>query len=225
MTILAYSPWGNGNSVYPFDKLFDEAVDAREHGLSTADAFLLWGGTDIHPSFYNEQPHKFSGAPTLPSERDMWEWKAMKYCKAHNIPIIGVCRGAQFMCAFAGGGLIQHVTGHTGGSHPVVTASGELFSVTSSHHQMLDVHGTNHELIAWTPKRLSSVYYQENNHSSAHIGKAVLNNEFKEPEIVFFPDIKGLAIQGHPEWAEETSEFVTVTLNLVQEYLFAEEWN
>lgn len=224
MTTLAYSPWGNGTNCYPFDQLFDNCVDAKEHGLSTADAFLLWGGTDIHPSFYGQQPHRFSGAPTLPSDRDMWEWKAMKYCKANNIPIIGVCRGAQFMCAFAGGSLIQHVTGHTNGSHDVVTLDGETFSVTSSHHQMLDVQGTNHELIAWTPKRLSSVYYSEKNSSEPHIANAVFSETFKEPEVVFFPEIKGLAIQGHPEWADEGSEFVKKTLEWTVDYLFAEAW-
>ena len=225
MTTLAYSPWGNGDSVYPFDELFDEAVDARKYGLSTADAFLLWGGTDIHPSFYNEQPHRFSGAPTMPSDRDMWEWNAMRYCKANSIPIIGVCRGAQFMCVFAGGKLIQHCTGHTNGHHDVITRDDKQFSVTSSHHQMLDVEGTAHELLAWTPTALSSVYYQEGNWCAPHISQANFEGTFKEPEIVFFPTIKGLAIQGHPEWAEKDSTFVAETLSLVQEFLFAEEWS
>ena len=224
MTTLAYSPWGNGHNCYPFDELFDNCIDGKEHGLSTADAFLLWGGTDIHPSFYNASPHRFSGAPTLPSDRDMWEWNAMKYCKANNIPIIGVCRGAQFMCAFAGGGLIQHVTGHCNGAHPVVTAEGETFDVTSSHHQMLDLLGTKHELIAWTPKRLSSVYYGELNKADDHISKAIMDNSFKEPEVVFFPEIKGLAIQGHPEWADKNCEFVKKTLEWTVDYLFAEVW-
>ena len=211
--------------MYPFDEIFDEAVDARKHGLSTADAFLLWGGTDIHPSFYNQRPHRFSGAPVLPSERDMWEWNAMRYCKANSIPIIGVCRGAQFMCVFAGGRLIQHCTGHVSGDHKVITRDGKEYGVTSSHHQMLDVHGTNHELLAWTPTRLSSVYYQEDSHPSTHVSEQLLEGTFKEPEIVFFPTIKGLAIQGHPEWADKNSTFVAETLSLVQEFLFAEEWS
>jgi gamma-glutamyl-gamma-aminobutyrate hydrolase PuuD len=154
----------------------------------------------------------------------MWEWKAMKYCKANNIPIIGVCRGAQFMCAFAGGSLIQHCTGHTNGAHDVITVDGEQFPVTSSHHQMLDVAGTPHELVAWSAKRLSSVYYSETNHSSPHIASAVLSETFKEPEVVFFPEIKGLAIQGHPEWADESTEFVQKTLEWTVDYLFAEAW-
>lgn len=224
MKTIAYSPWGNGDSIFPFDSLFDNAVNAKEHGLSTADAFLLWGGTDIHPSFYGKPHHRFSGAPTLPSERDMWEWQAMKYCKTKGIPIIGVCRGAQFMCAFAGGKLIQHCTGHSSGGHQVVTNEGEQFYVTSSHHQMLELTGTRHELLAWTPSRLSASYYGELSHTPAEIQEAIQQNTFKEPEVVFFPDIKGLAIQGHPEWAAEDSSFVKKTLEWTAQYLFAEEW-
>jgi gamma-glutamyl-gamma-aminobutyrate hydrolase PuuD len=148
----------------------------------------------------------------------------MKHCKANNIPIIGVCRGAQFMCAFAGGKLIQHVTGHDTGGHMVVTNEGDLFRVTSAHHQMLDLNGTKHELLAWAPENLSALYYGERSETPETVTKAMLASEFKEPEIVFFPEFKGLAIQGHPEWAEESSDFVNKTNELVVEYLFNKEW-
>ena len=81
MPTLAYSPFGNGHSIYPFDELFDNQVDAYVNGFNGVDAFLLWGGTDIHPSFYNESPHRFNQAPAFPSERDMWEWNAMRLAK------------------------------------------------------------------------------------------------------------------------------------------------
>ncbi|CAB4131222.1 Peptidase C26 [uncultured Caudovirales phage] len=224
MTTVAYSPWGNGNSIYPFDAIFDHAVNAYEKGFKNVDAFLLWGGTDIHPSFYDESPHRHNQAPAMPSPRDVWEWQAMKHCKAHGIPIIGVCRGAQFMCAFAGGKLIQHVMGHDTGGHEVVTADGETFRVTSAHHQMLDLINTNHELIAWTPTKLSAVYYGAKSETPEHLLFNMRNDTFKEPEIVFFPEFKGLAIQGHPEWAEIGSDFVNKTNELVVEYLFNKEW-
>ena len=218
MKTLAYSPWGNGYSIRPFDQLFDQAVDAKKHGFDNVDAFILWGGTDIHPSYYGAQAHKWNQAGTLPSERDVWEWNAMKLCKAKGIPIIGVCRGAQFMCAFVGGKLIQHVSGHTTGSHNVVTSDGDKFAVTTCHHQMLDLRGTNHELLAWTPEPLSRVYQGETELD-------VVNKDvFKEPEMVFFPDIKGFAIQGHPEWAPENSKFVAYCNQQIADLLFNEVW-
>lgn len=224
MKRLGYSPWGNMNSIYPFDALFDEKVDAEKNGFEGIDALVLWGGTDIHPSFYGQTHNKFSGAPTLPSTRDLWEWQAMKYCKAHNIPIIGVCRGAQFLCAFAGGALFQHVTNHNGGSHSVTTTTGEIFNVTSAHHQMLDLKDTKHELLAWSTECLSNVYYDDQTSTPFRVRAEIMKKTFKEPEMVFFPEIRGLAIQGHPEWAQESSRFVQYCNELITEYLFAEEW-
>ena len=223
--VLAYSPWGNGNSITPFDAVFTYAVDAKSHGFGQADAFILWGGTDIHPSFYKSAAHRMNQAPALPSDRDVWEWKAMQHCKANNIPIIGVCRGAQFMCAFAGGKLVQHVNSHNGGNHQVVTKDGEMFGVTSAHHQMMDVEGTRHELLAWTPSPLSTLFFGETSETPAHIKEGLSTNTFAEPEAVFFPDIMGLAIQGHPEWANKNSPFASQCNDWVLEYLLNnKEW-
>ena len=220
MKTLGYSPWGNGHSIAPFDALFDQQKDCYEHGMEGIDAFILWGGTDIHPSLYNETHNACSQAPNEPSTRDVFEWNALKYCKANNIPTIGICRGAQMQCAFAGGKLFQHVTGHTNGGHVMVTTDGETITTTSAHHQMLDLRGTNHELLAWAAHNLSRVYYGRDSVTDAW----TKSTQFKEPEVVYFPDIKALAIQGHPEWANPSSPFVQYCLGLVTEYLFDEVW-
>lgn len=220
---LAYSPWGNGDSVHPFSSLFSEWVNAKEKGFDDVDAFLLWGGTDIHPSFYKQTHNRFNGAPTLPSERDVWEWKAMKYCLTKGIPIIGVCRGAQFLCAFAGGSLFQHVGGHGNGQHDVITNDGRRMEVTSSHHQMMNIKKTQHELIAWTPHALSRIYFEESCETGDETWKDIIDGSLREPEIVYFPSVRGLAIQGHPEWVDATDPFAKYSNELVEEYLLTKE--
>lgn len=199
---LAYSPWGTGDTVGPFSKLFNKAWNAHEKGLDGADCFLLWGGTDIHPSYYGETPHSTSQAGKNPSARDVWEWEALIECKEKDIPVIGVCRGAQLLCAFNGGSLYQHVNGHHS-EHELTTADGRCFIGNSCHHQMLDVKGTNHELLAWTTLPQSSFYYK-----TGYASHAVS----KEPEVVSFYDNNSLAIQGHPEWMARDSEFVLFCL-------------
>lgn len=206
--LLAYSPYGNGNSIFPFNEVFTYAQNAQSVGFANADAFVLWGGTDIHPSYYGQSPHPLNGAPSNPSERDVWEWKAMLHCKANNIPIIGVCRGAQFLCAFAGGKVVQHMMGHNSGNHAIVDIKGSVYPATSSHHQMLDLYGSKYELLAWTPANLSKVYMGETAKTPDHIRLQMEKGVFKEPEIVYFPDVNGLAIQGHPEWSNATDTFV-----------------
>lgn len=201
--VLGYSPYGNGNSIFPFDDVFSHKQDILHQGIEGIDALVLWGGTDIHPSYYGETHHSRSQAFMNPPSRDVLEWKAMVYCKLHNIPMIGVCRGAQFMCAFAGGKLIQDVTGHAqGGSHDVITNDGQVFSTTSAHHQMMYPFDVPHEMLAWSKTKRSAHYQNGDDAPIASMFDKV------EPEVVFFPKIRALCIQGHPEWMTKKDPLV-----------------
>ena len=108
--------------------------------------------------------------------------------------MIGVCRGAQLMTAFAGGRLIQHVTGHHA-PHGMVTSDGEVLSTTSCHHQMMYPWEVEHELLAWSVENRSNVYLDGGNKIIKEMA------DFREPEVVFYPQLDGVAIQGHPEWS------------------------
>jgi hypothetical protein len=215
--VLGWCPNGTG-TVFPFNEIYKKSRNVAVDGFKDVDAVVFWGGADIHPSFYNAPKHPQSQAGYAPSARDVFEWKAMMYCKMHNIPMIGVCRGAQMMCAFAGGELIQDVTNHSGiRGHDMTTNTGEIIYTTSCHHQMLYPFDVEHEMLAWTTNGLSSHYhFGERKDSDRMDGKV-------EPEVVYFPHIRGLAIQGHPEWAEKDSRYVQYCLELVRSKLLIEE--
>tara|TARA_R110000868_G_scaffold73832_2_gene213716 strand:+ start:114 stop:788 length:675 start_codon:yes stop_codon:yes gene_type:complete len=200
--VLGYCPIGNGASIAPFDMVFKEKKDISS-SISGVDAVVFWGGTDISPSFYNQAPHKYSqaGNQQVLSYRDSFEYQAMKFCLVNDIPMIGVCRGAQLLCAFAGGKLIQHCDGHVGRTgHQIdfIDEDGGVDSVyaTSCHHQMMYPFDVPHEMLAWSSTK-QSTFYEDDKGDVDMKGKV-------EPEIVYFPDVKGLAIQGHPEWAVGT---------------------
>lgn len=191
---LGYCPVGNGSYIEPFDEIFGDKKNIID-SLEGVDAVVFWGGTDIHPSLYKQPAHHRNQVAAFPEPtiRDHFERHAMLYCSMHDIPMIGVCRGAQLMTVFAGGSLIQDVTGHSG-EHDITTSDGRIFKSTSCHHQMFNLKGTKHELLAWSTENLSR-HYEDG------FGNVELPPDFKEPEVVFFPEIRGLAIQGHPEWA------------------------
>lgn len=216
---LGYLDCYVGSNIAPFNQIFDEGVDILKKGFEGVDAILLWGGTDIHPSFYGETAHPSSQVAnqTKPSQRDIQEWKAMVYARANRIPIIGVCRGAQFLCAFAGGKLIQNVSGHAGGHHMVMCSDGIKRSITSAHHQMMYPFKVDHEMLAWVEAPLSRYY----DASSTQLVFDMSNKV--EPEVVYFPQVRGFAIQGHPEWMQEDSPFVTWCLENIQNYCFEKE--
>ena len=183
---------------HPFDAPLQEGCQNNiqairkpaEMEVTDGAALIVWGGADINPALYGHPIH----STTYPGgERDKVEWALMGAAVDKGIPIIGVCRGAQMLCAKAGGFLIQNVSGHQG-NHWVETYDGDVFMTNSIHHQMMaGLETVDHQLVAWSRTRLSQSYgYRDN---QWYIPKP----EWVEPEFVYFPKIKGYAIQWHPE--------------------------
>lgn len=202
----------------PFLRQFELTND-----LTKADCLLLTGGEDVDPATYGQKPRH--GTYFTPS-RDVYEIKAFNQARERGLPTIGICRGAQLLCALAGGTLVQDTTGH-GRSHPIVTKDGREYWMTSLHHQMLMPEKTDHVLIAWAKERLSKHYLGQNDeelygHDPDAMGRYQFPKDHKEPEIVWFPKIKGLAIQGHPEAFPIDHPTVDYCNELVQEYCFAD---
>lgn len=206
---LGYSPWGNGDSIYPFHQVFKEQARLDYTPVKDCDAILLWGGTDINPAYYNRPAHILNQYDP-DSPRDQAEVSWMKDAVAHKVPIIGVCRGAQFICAFAGGNLVQHATGH-GSTHDItviVDGQEQVYQTSSSHHQMLypfDMPADEYDIIGWSTETRSSRY------EGYGIAKPPC-----EPEVVLFPKIRALGIQGHPEWQDTDEPFVQWCLEQVR---------
>ncbi len=99
---IGFSPFAHpAGDITPFDGLFKEAYDLTKFDVKGLDAILLWGGTDINPAFYKDSPHPYNGF-NAHSTRDIAEWAWMQEAIKQGVPIIGICRGAQFICAVAG---------------------------------------------------------------------------------------------------------------------------
>ena len=197
---------------YPFDKFYPQAelITLGIGDIPDPDGFLvIWGGGDIHPSLYG-RPNIASSVGKIPSLRDQAEATLFKRAVDLGVPIVGICRGAQLGCALSGGVLVQHVEGHER-SHGITTINGQTLISSSLHHQMMGLWGTNHELFAWSSEKLSDFYL------------GITDEELDllagiEPEIVWFPDTKCLAIQGHPEFLDLNHPFNTLTKELLLKY-------
>lgn len=166
----------------------------NEKTLSGIDALVLWGGADIGSSLYKQPAYSKHAPHYHPSERDLVEWELMRRAHHRGIPIVGICRGLQIMCAFAGGKLVQDTSGHLNGTHKVKTYDDKEFSTSSCHHQMVYPYDIEHKVLATVVNNLSVRYEGINKEEEATI------KEKLEPEVVYFPKIKGIGIQGHPEW-------------------------
>ncbi len=206
--VLGHVGMGTGE-VAPFDAVYKDAakVGPTEIWAGKVHALVIWGGADISPAIYNEPVGPHTGASNRLSYRDKVEVEACKAAIDVGIPIIGVCRGAQLLCALAGGKLVQDVSGHIG-DHMITTNTGRNLVTSSVHHQMMYPWEVQHTLIAWS----------EESRSRDYVGVDAAKIE-KEPEIVYFPKINGLAIQGHPEFMHPKCTFVEYCNSLVREYL------
>lgn len=196
--------------VYPFGGLAEEHITVNKPEEMTDDdgVLVIWGGADINPDFYNH-PHSKT---THPSDyRDPKEWALVQDAIKRGITIIGVCRGAQMLCAAAGGFLIQDVRGHLG-NHTVMTSDGLQFKTNSIHHQMMaGYEKVPHELLAWMPNPLAEKYVYKDD--QAYIPP----ENFVEAEYIYFPAIRGHAIQWHPEGLGIDSEANRYVINAVKE--------
>ncbi len=65
------------------------------------------GGVDIHPRIYGENVTNDQGFSRFDIERDYREVKVFSYCQKHKIPILGICRGHQFIGVLKGAIMVQ----------------------------------------------------------------------------------------------------------------------
>ena len=211
---LGFSPYQEpDDGIGPFSALFNHSVNLMTvDSLKGIDAVVLWGGEDISPMLYAETPIGASG-PLQPTKRDLFEHEICRLAHAEGKPIIGVCRGAQLICAFAGGKLVQDVTGHQG-NHNIVCYDGKVFNVTSAHHQMLYPYDVEHKMLAWSSEPRSSRYLGVPMDKQGPLEI--------EPEVVYFPEVNGYAIQCHPEWHQTLHLFNSWVMNSIKAECFGE---
>ena len=126
--------------------------------LATCDGFVLTGGIDMDPSFY-DGPVDYPNRPeTFCPERDIFETSVYAYAKKRKRPILAICRGMQLVNVAEGGSMIQDLgeegnaihrkTGDTDKRHDIEIMTGSMLhritglktgSINSAHHQAVDI--------------------------------------------------------------------------------------
>jgi gamma-glutamyl-gamma-aminobutyrate hydrolase PuuD len=71
------------------------------------DALVLSGGSDVDPERYQQQPHRHT--KVIRPWRDDWELRLLEHALNGDLPVLGVCRGAQLLNVALGGTLDQHI--------------------------------------------------------------------------------------------------------------------
>jgi acyl-CoA reductase-like NAD-dependent aldehyde dehydrogenase/GMP synthase-like glutamine amidotransferase len=119
------------------------------------NGFILTGGVDTHPSFYNGKTDYNNSPSSFQIERDLFEEKIYRYSQLNNLPVLGICRGMQLINVLEGGKLIQdldngnerHRKEESDKEHIILAEKNSLLhkisgaatgQVNSAHHQAID---------------------------------------------------------------------------------------
>ncbi len=188
--------------IFPFAQEEEELAQL----VRLCDGFLLTGGHDVSPALYREAPTERLG-PVCP-KRDTMEGLVLRMALAEDKPVLGICRGIQFINAFLGGSLYQDIpaqcpseTEHHQAppydkpSHEVTVEAGtplhrclglDRLPVNSCHHQAVKRLAPGLEKMAAAPDGLVEAVYMP--------GKRFLWAVQWHPEFSFRTDASSRAI-------------------------------
>lgn len=200
---------GEGRSYYdPFRRFGVYSSDQNLFAHPEHIALVLFtGGADISASLYCEREARRTSTFV---RRDIFELVAFRRANKLGLPIAGVCRGAQFLCAMAGGKLIQHVTGHEGWNHRCRTWDDRTLDMSSTHHQMM-LPPESAMILAWADPSLSREYIG---------GEDIeLEEPEREVEVAYFPNINAVGMQYHPECMPASSHGFRFASEVVETFL------
>ena len=181
--------------------------------------FILTGGVDVHPDFYNGKPVYNNSPGTFQPERDAFEEKIYWYSQEKKLPVLGICRGMQLINVLEGGKMIQdldngnerHKKEESDKEHNIIAEAGTLLSeiakseeghVNSAHHQAIDPNAIGNNLTV-------NAYDDDNE-------RIIEGLEFKNKSGKAFM----LCVQWHPERMKNKEEN-PFSENIKQQFLKA----
>lgn len=168
----------------------DDAVVDRV--LASVDGLVFTGGPDVDPAYYKQDRHPSTDEPAR--ERDEWEFALLRGALAREVPVLGICRGAQLLNVALGGTLHQHlpdVVGHT--RHQ---AGNAVFSTS----RVRTVAGTRVAALVGESTDAQCYHHQ----GIATLGRGLIAGAHAEDGVIEAVELESdrqfcLAVQWHPE--------------------------
>jgi len=151
--------------------------------LILCDAFLITGGTDMDPKFYNEVNEGLSKGIDL--RLDLLDEQIVEHAVKKEKPLLGICRGFQSINVFMGGSLHQDL--------------GDLNPTHNNISKDHIVHLTKHPLFNWdSPIKVNSYHHQAVN-KVADKFDVIGRHEDGTVEMIVHQTLPIIGIQWHPE--------------------------
>lgn len=175
--------------------------------LEKASLVVFTGGADVSPYLYGQPEHRYTNCTPW---RDEHEAKLFDKAESLGIPMIGICRGGQFLNVMHGGSMWQHVNNHGGRYHQCRDLlTGEVIELNSYHHQQM-IPFERGEIIAvadaaarsdW-PVPVATIKEQMSKDGKILTRDSLPGYKDLDVEVVFYSSTHTLCFQPHPEYED-----------------------
>ena len=170
-----------------------------EQLVDVCDGFLFTGGHDVCPELYHEEPLKDLVASC--PKRDALESIVLKKAIEADKPVLGICRGIQFINAFLGGKLYQDLPSQ----HPSDISHRQPAPYDRPHHDVAIVEGSPlYGCLAADRMPVNSCHHQAVKDLAPEL-EAMAYSPDGLVEAAYMPGKRFLwAVQWHPEFSYKT---------------------
>ena len=166
--------------------------------FESCSGFILTGGVDVHPSYYDGTLNYENSPGEFQLGRDQFEEKIYRYAQLHQVPLLAICRGLQLVNVLEGGKLIQDLGADGNKKHKKATED--------KIHQIDIMNGSlMHEITGTTSGFVNSAHHQsiDPNHLGDNLMVVAKDSHGTVIEAIEFKDKTNkafmLCVQYHPE--------------------------
>lgn len=164
----------------------------------TFDGFLFTGGQDVNPEIYKQEKSPLCGE--ISEARDKFEYLLLHEVIKRNKPILGICRGIQFINAYFGGTLYQDLDTE----HPSKTEHHMSAPYDRGIHSVSLTDGAPLKALLKKDTLFVNSYHHQ---AIKELGSSLKTTAVSEDgliEGIYAPDKNFLwAVQWHPEFSYE----------------------
>lgn len=169
---------------------------AAETFPGEVDLVCFTGGPDVSPHLYGEENTSSHCDPI----RDVYEQEVYEEFLSSGVPMVGICRGGQFLNVMNGGKMVQDI-------HPRQSGDVECYIDWGMEEPIEDIilRVDHHQGMLRNP--------------DIHVCGATFNKSLGRDidYSLFYPETKCYCFQPHPEWGHKPTE--ELFFNLLKEYL------
>ena len=172
-----------------------------EQAYNLCAGILFTGGHDVSPTLYGEKKKSTCGMDCF--ERDSMECFLLKKCIEDDKPLLGICRGIQFVNAYLGGTLYQDLPTE----YQCKVEHHMEPPYDRAAHKVEILKGTKlAEILGEGIHEVNSYHHQAIKELSPEVEKMAVSEDGVVEAIEVKNQTFAIAVQWHPEFSYESNE-------------------